>query len=158
MTTIELNNEEPILFKDPTTQLYTCNRCSYYTSLKNSYIKHLRTDKHKLNVNPMECGNCNHLFHTKISFNNHMKTCVEINNEIIDDTLSDYDQLLETTSEYGDFKSIIENQELREELQKFAAFYDNLLIKYIFVILINIKDNIMIFNFGIIFALFILSR
>jgi hypothetical protein len=71
----DIDTDKMIVLKNPDTNLYSCIVCYYHTHLKSSYIKHLRTDKHKLNVNPLECINCQNVFYTKLSYNNHMKIC-----------------------------------------------------------------------------------
>ena len=153
MTTIELNNDD-ILLKDPNTNLYVCSTCSYYTPLKNSYIKHLKTDKHKLNMNPLKCDHCNNLFYTKISFNNHVKSCliqdidVDVVDESSDETICDKDEL----ADYD------EDDDLGLLLEKFGNQYDRLMIKYILLFFLKIKENMSPVNVLLIFVFFMWMR
>jgi len=152
MTTVEFNNDD-ILLKDPNTNLYMCSTCSYYTPLKNSYIKHVKTDKHKLNVNPLKCNHCNDLFYTKMSYNNHMKTCIipdinenvsiDENSIVVDDkSQDDYDH----------------DEDLGLLLQKFGNQYDRLMIKYMLLFLLKIKENMVPVNILLIFVFFMWMR
>lgn len=161
MTTIEYTNEE-IILKDPQTNLYTCATCSYYTPLKNSFMKHLKTDKHKINENPLECGHCNKLFYTKISLNNHVKTCVipEINDEE-----NDKESVMEEDN--NDEESVmdekIDDDEENEEdlsllLTKFGNQYDKLMIKYILLFFLHLKENISFANLLLIIVFFMWTR
>ena len=156
MTTIELNKDD-IFLKDSQTNLYTCTTCSYYTPLKNSFVKHLKTDKHKLNVNPMECGHCNKLFHKKLSYNNHVKSCII--SEINDDLDEDDDSTDETICGDDDvLVDIDEDEDLSILLSKFGNEYDKLMIKYMLLFLLKIKENMLPFNLLFILALFIWCR
>jgi hypothetical protein len=154
MTTIEFNNDD-ILLKDPNTNLYTCTTCSYYTPLRNSFIKHLKTDKHKINENPLECENCNKLFYTKISFNNHAKSCIipEINDDIdsesTDETNCDKD--------YDDADDD-QDEDLSVLLSRFGNEYDKLMIKYMLLFLLKIKENMVPVNLLLIFVFFMWTR
>ena len=143
MTTIEFNNDD-ILLKDPNTNLYTCTTCSYYTPLRNSFINHLKTDKHKIKENPLECENCNKLFYTKISFNNHAKSCIipEINEDsdkesnaesnIDIDNISQEDEVQDDDNEDENFSLLLE---------KFGNEYEKLMITYILLFFFKIKEN-----------------
>ena len=157
MTTVELKNDD-VYLKDPETNLYTCTICSYYTPLKNSFVKHLKTDKHKLNVNPMECGHCNKLFHTKLSYNNHVKSCISSE---INDELDDHDDSTDETI-CGDDDDVLvdidEDEDLTILLSKFGNEYDKLMIKYMLLFLLKIKENMLPFNLLFILALFIWCR
>ena len=157
MTTVELKNDD-VYLKDPETNLYTCTTCSYYTPLKNSFVKHLKTDKHKLNIKPMECGHCNKLFHTKLSYNNHVKSCIipeindDINSESTDETICCDDD------EHDGLVDIDQDQDLSLLLSKFGNEYDKLMIKYILMFFLRIKENMLPFNLLFILALFIWCR
>ena len=146
MTTIELNKDD-ILLKDSQTNLYTCTTCSYYTPLRNSFMKHLKTDKHKINENPLKCENCKNLFHTKISFNNHMKSCLHENISDQDDPDNgdnDDDMNSVSTDETicgdDDLVEYDEDEDLGLLLQKFGNEYDKLMIKYMLLFLLKIKE------------------
>jgi hypothetical protein len=141
MTTIEFNNGD-IFLKDQQTNLYTCTTCNYYTPLKNSFMKHLKTDKHKLNINPMECENCNKLFHTKLSYNNHVKSCIisEINDDL-DDVDESTDETICGDDDDDDLVDIDEDEDLSLLLSKFGNEYDKLMIKYILLFFLKIKEN-----------------
>jgi hypothetical protein len=156
MTTVELNNDN-IILKDPNTNLYKCTTCSYYTPLRNSFMKHLKTDKHKINEKPLKCENCSGLFYTKISFNNHVKSCLiqdmdtydnDIEDESPDETICDNDKLVEYD----------EDQDLGLLLQKFGNEYDKLMIKYILLFFLKIKENMVPFNLLLIFVFFMWTR
>jgi hypothetical protein len=152
MTTIELNNDD-ILLKDPNTNLYVCSTCSYYTPLKNSYIKHLKTDKHKLNMNPLKCDHCNNLFYTKISFNNHVKSCLIQDIDVVDDDESD-----ETICDNDELVQYDEDDDLGLLLEKFGNQYDRLMIKYILLFFLKIKENMSPVNVLLIFVFFMWMR
>jgi len=152
MTTIELNNDD-ILLKDPNTNLYVCSTCSYYTPLKNSYIKHLKTDKHKLNVKPLKCEHCNNLFYTKISFNNHVKCCLIQDIDVVDDESSD-----ETICDNDELVEYDEPEDLGLLLEKFGNQYDRLMIKYILLFFLKIKENMSAVNVLLIFVFFMWMR
>jgi hypothetical protein len=154
MTTIELNNDD-ILLKDPNTNLYVCSTCSYYTPLKNSYIKHLKTDKHKLNMSPLKCDHCNNLFYTKISFNNHVKSCLiqDIDVDVVDDDESD-----ETICDNDELVEYDEDEDLGLLLEKFGNQYDRLMIKYILLFFLKIKENMSPVNVLLIFVFFMWMR
>lgn len=144
MTTVEFNNDD-ILLKDPNTNLYTCTTCSYYTPLRNSFIKHLKTDKHKLNVNPMECEYCNNLFYTKISFNNHVKYCIipEINEDSEKESNAESDIDIDNISQEDNHD---DEEDLGLLLEKFGNQYDKLMIKYMLLFLLKIKENMLSVN------------
>jgi hypothetical protein len=152
MTTIELNNDD-ILLKDPNTNLYVCSTCSYYTPLKNSYIKHLKTDKHKLNMSPLKCDHCNNLFYTKISFNNHVKSCLIQDIDVIHDDESD-----ETICDNDELVEYDEPEDLGLLLEKFGNQYDRLIIKYILLFFLKIKENMSPVNVLLIFVFFMWMR
>lgn len=154
MTTIELNNDD-ILLKDPNTNLYVCSTCSYYTPLKNSYIKHLKTDKHKLNMNPLKCDHCNNLFYTKISFNNHVKSCLIQDIDVVDD---DDDESDETICDNDELVEYDEDDDLGLLLEKFGNQYDRLMIKYILLFFLKIKENMSPVNVLLIFVFFMWMR
>lgn len=164
MTTIEMNNDD-IFTKDPQTNLYSCTTCSYYTPLKNSYIKHLKTDKHKINVSPLECDQCNKLFYTKISYNNHVKSCI-IQDSNQHENMSenegdgdipinedDNDDMNDTHDDNDDDKED-NDEDLSLLLTKFGNQYDKLMIKYILMFFLHIKENMLSFNLLLIFILF----
>ena len=162
MTTAELKNDD-IYLKDPETNLYTCATCSYYTPLKNSFMKHLKTDKHKINEKPLECEYCNKLFHTKISYNNHAKTCLPENIEDDDDDDDDDDDIESNTTDetiIGKDKLVEYNQEedLGLLIKKFGNQYDRLMIKYILMFFLHIKENMLPFNILFIIVLFMWYR
>ncbi len=156
MTTIELNNDD-ILLKDPNTNLYVCSTCSYYTPLKNSYIKHLKTDKHKLNMNPLKCDHCNNLFYTKISFNNHVKSCLIQDIDVVDDD-DDDDESDETICDNDELVEYDEDDDLGLLLEKFGNQYDRLMIKYILLFFLKIKENMSPVNVLLIFVFFMWMR
>ena len=163
MTTIEFNNDD-FFMKDPNTNLYTCTTCSYYTPLRNSFMKHVKTDKHKLNVNPLECKNCKNLFHTKLSYHNHVKTCIiqdsheeeeeeeeeEQEQEQEENISEDHGEGTTNDYEYG----IKQDEELGLLLSKFGNEYDKLMIKYMFLFLLKIKENMLPVNLLLIFVFF----
>jgi len=166
MTTVELNNDD-ILLKDPDTNLYKCITCSYYTPLKNSFIKHLKTDKHKINENPLKCQHCKNLFYTKISYNNHAKTCIiQDSNEdknIIQDEKNDLIHDDEPEVDVLDQDDYDEDDEEEEEdlgllLEKFGNQYDRLMIKYILLFLLKIKENMVPVNLLLIIVFFMWTR
>lgn len=161
MTTVEFNNDD-ILLKDPNTNLYTCITCSYYTPLRNSFIKHLKTDKHKINENPLECENCNKLFYTKISLNNHVKYCIipdKNDVEINDEEENDMDENTEKDSSEEDN---INDEETEEDLSllltKFGDKYDKLMIKYMLLFFLHLKENISLANLLLIIVFFMWTR
>jgi len=152
MTTVELKNDD-ILLKDPNTNLYTCTACSYYTPLRNSFIKHLKTDKHKINENPLKCENCNEIFHTKISYNNHVKCCLlqdidDIEDDSSEETICDNDKLIKYD----------EDEDLSLLLTKFGNEYDKLMIKYILLFFLKIKENMVPVNLLLIIVFFMWTR
>lgn len=159
MTTVEFNNDD-IFLKDTNTNLYTCATCSYYTPLKNSFIKHVKTDKHKFNINPIECGSCNKLFHTKISYNNHAKSCIISvindsnvdNNETIcgDDDDDDYHDAGD--DDVDEDKDVDEDEDLSLLLKKFGNEYEKLMIKYVLLFFSLVKENILPVNVLLIFV------
>jgi hypothetical protein len=151
MTTVELNNDD-IILKDPHTNLYTCTSCSYYTPLKNSFIKHLKTDKHKINENPLECDHCNKFFYTKISYNNHVKTC------IIQDSNEDKNITQDEKNDSIHDDDVEEEEDLGLLLQKFGNQYDRLMIKYILLFLLKIKEHMVPVNLLLIFVFFMWTR
>jgi uncharacterized C2H2 Zn-finger protein len=161
MTTVEFNNDD-ILLKDPNTNLYMCSTCSYYTPLKNSYIKHVKTDKHKLNVNPLKCNHCNDLFYTKMSYNNHMKTCIipDINENVsIDENSIVVDDKSQYENKYqDDYDDYYHDEDLGLLLQKFGNQYDRLMIKYMLLFLLKIKENMVPVNILLIFVFFMWTR
>ena len=91
-TTIE-NTETTIENKDNNQKQYHCDKCDYYTSRSFNYVKHIRTDKHKLrsehttkvcNSSPPEssngssgyrCPNCDRKYMAKRSLWRHSKQC-----------------------------------------------------------------------------------
>jgi uncharacterized C2H2 Zn-finger protein len=163
MTTIEMNNDA-IFTKDPQTNLYTCSTCSYYTPLKNSYIKHLKTDKHKINTSPLECGQCNKLFYTKISYNNHVKSCIiqdsnqpenmSENEGDGDIPINEHDNDDDNDNDNDNDDGEEPDEELSLLLTKFGNQYDKLMIKYIIMFFLHIKENMLSFNLLLIFVLF----
>jgi hypothetical protein len=139
MTTLEFNNDS-IILKDSNTNLYTCNTCSYYTPLRNSFIKHLKTDKHKINENPLECEHCNKYFHTKLSYNNHVKSCMipEINeNDAVYENNIDVDENPQHDDKEGD-----PNEDVSLLLSKFGNEYNKLTIKYVLAFFSLVKENV----------------
>lgn len=155
MTTIELNNDD-VFMKDPNTNLYTCTTCSYYTPLRNSFIKHLKTDKHKINKNPLECEHCNKLFHTKISYNNHIKCCI-----IQDSDKEEEENISEDPDEdtmNDDEPGLKEDEDLGLLLSKFGNEYEKLMIKYILLFFFKIKENMLPVNLLLIFVFFMWTR
>jgi hypothetical protein len=155
MTIIELNNDD-VFMKDPNTNLYTCTTCSYYTPLRNSFIKHLKTDKHKINENPLECEHCNKLFHTKISYNNHIKCCIiqDSDKEEEENISEDPDEDTMNDDEHG----LKEDEDLGLLLSKFGNEYDKLMIKYILLFFLKIKENMLPVNLLLIFVFFMWTR
>jgi len=159
MTTIELKNDD-VFLKDSNTNLYTCATCSYYTPLKNSFIKHVKTDKHKFNINPIECGSCNKLFHTKISYNNHAKSCIISvingpnvdNNETICGDHDDYDYHDEDDEDVDEHDDVDEDEDLSLLLKKFGNEYEKLMIKYVLLFFSLVKENILPVNVLLIFV------
>uniref|UniRef100_A0A6C0BX78 C2H2-type domain-containing protein n=1 Tax=viral metagenome TaxID=1070528 RepID=A0A6C0BX78_9ZZZZ len=152
MTTIELKNDD-VFLKDSNTNLYTCATCSYYTPLKNSFIKHVKTDKHKFNINPIECGSCNKLFHTKISYNNHAKSCIisvindpnaDNNETICGDDDHDFHDNDDDNNDNND--DVDEDEDLSLLLKKFGNEYEKLMIKYVLVFFSLVKENILPVN------------
>ncbi len=161
MTTVEFNNDD-ILLKDPGTNLYTCTTCSYYTPLKNSFIKHLKTDKHKINENPLECQHCKNLFYTKISYNNHVKSCI-IQDSNEDKNISQHDDDDENHEVTNDDEQEEEEGEEQDEdlgllLQKFGNQYDRLMIKYMLLFFLKIKENMVPVNLLLIIVFFMWTR
>ncbi len=163
MTTIEYKNEE-IISKDPDTNLYTCTTCSYYTPLKNSFAKHLKTEKHQLNIKPLACEHCKNLFHTKISYNNHVKSCLHENiNEPEPDHLDDTnsvstDVTICDTADDDEEDDHDQDEDLSVLLSKFGNEYDKLMIKYMLLFLLIIKEHMVPVNILLIFVFFMWTR
>jgi hypothetical protein len=157
MTTVELNNDD-IYTKDTNTNLYTCSLCSYYTPLKNSFIKHLKTDKHKINENPLECEKCNKMFYTKISFNNHVKSCIiPEKNEQEEESDIDEDVNIENNHDNDD-NDEDDEEDLSLLLKKFGNEYDKLMIKYMLLFFLKIKENMLPVNLLLVFVFFMWTR
>ena len=157
MTTVEFNNDD-ILLKDPNTNLYTCSACTYYTPLRNSFIKHLKTDKHKINENPLECEHCNKLFYTKISYNNHVKSCIIQDSNEEKNISEDDNNDASNDQVHDDEQEVEEEEDLGLLLQKFGNQYDRLMIKYILLFLLKIKENMVPVNLLLIFVFFMWTR
>jgi len=160
MTTIEYKNEE-IILKDPDTNLYTCTTCSYYTPLKNSFAKHLKTEKHQLNIKPLACEHCKNLFHTKISYNNHVKSCLHENiNEPEPDDLDDTNSVSSdvTICDTAEDDDDDQDEDLSVLLSKFGNEYDKLMIKYMLLFLLIIKEHMVPVNLLLIFVFFMWTR
>jgi len=77
-----LKTEKMVSCKKP--GLYTCTFCSYNTSVKSNYEKHILTPKHQDNIKTeknendkcIKCKNCNKTYKTRSGLWYHEKTCV----------------------------------------------------------------------------------
>ena len=77
-----LKTEKMVSCKKP--GLYTCTFCSYNTSVKSNYDKHILTPKHQDNIKTeknendkcIKCKNCNKTYKTRSGLWYHEKTCV----------------------------------------------------------------------------------
>lgn len=107
--------------KNPDTHLYTCTKCMYHTFLKNSLNKHLKTEKHKLMVKPLECDLCCEKFNTTSSYNKHYKVCFENTievkkSEIVTDELETYHNGDADCEDNSDNETTVGDQNIASDL------------------------------------------
>jgi hypothetical protein len=114
-----LKTEKMVSCKKP--GLYTCTFCSYNTSVKSNYEKHILTPKHQDNIKTeknendkcIKCKNCNKTYKTRSGLWYHEKTCVfqEVEKDLPQEDNFDFKNMfMDLMKQNEEFKKIMLEQ------------------------------------------------
>jgi len=90
---------------------FCCDKCNYLTIHKGHFTRHLKTKKHKKNIeNVFECDYCLKTFKYSRSLKRHIKVCI---NKLMDHKIKKFKTVLEDK-----FKGVLLKEKLKNEIEK----------------------------------------